>query len=97
LKDSALNAFRQVADALSMRTRRKMSITFERKEGGEVTVEAEFDPLLATVTLGGATVPLSELKFWMKLLFGAIPGTVEVNKKGCPETAPTPNRDERSL
>lgn len=80
LKDSVLGQFRQLADALSMRTKRKMTINFERKKGGEETMEAEYDPLLSTVLLGNAVVPLSELKLWMKLLYDAIPGTVKVNQ-----------------
>lgn len=64
-----LNDLRDMSAALSQRER--ISITIELRNGR--VLSAKYDPLLKTVTIGGATFPEGELGVWTRLCWGAKP------------------------
>jgi hypothetical protein len=62
-----LSQFQNMAQALSQRT--KIPIAVELKNGR--ILNAVYDPLFKTVTIGGATFPETELNIMTKLCWGS--------------------------
>ncbi len=72
MNDTVLQHFRDLAETLSART--KQAITIELKNGR--LLQAVYDPLFQTITLGGNTFPVKELAFWTKLCWGSKPQNI---------------------
>jgi hypothetical protein len=67
-----------MAEALSRREKNDITISFERTDGRKEVIHAKYDPLFNTVELGNATFPVVELKYWLRLFYGADGKTIKV-------------------
>ena len=73
-----MQMFREMAEVLAQREKTDITISFTKKDGGKGVIQARYDGLFKTVELGNATVPATELKQWLKLLYGADGKTVKI-------------------
>jgi hypothetical protein len=67
MNNATLAHFRNLASDLSTRPREDISI--ELKSG--TVLNAKYDPMFGTITLGGMTFPESEVSIWTKLGWGS--------------------------
>jgi hypothetical protein len=72
MTDPTLRHFRTLAGGLSRREKVAIEITLKNNR----TLQALYDPLFKTITLGGMTFPSTELNTWTKLCWESLPQSI---------------------
>jgi hypothetical protein len=72
MTDAILTHFRTLAGGLSKGEKVAIDITLR----SERVLQAHYDPLFKTITLGGMTFPVSELHIRTKLCWGSEPQSI---------------------